>query len=805
MAIMGKGKSWWPWLVVLATVAAMLVVTGLTIAPVFDEADPDKWGKAAGHAPLAGFVLAAAVALISTVRWGWQRSRWAGVPAVPTADALVQAKAALAELVKQQWKEEALLRLLDDPDPIPVRWRTPEAADLMDHPVNIDPAGAAAGGAAGLWWVASSADIGALAEKFRRTRRRRLVILGGPGTGKTTLAVQLLLHLLATGTDGEPVPVLLPVAGWDTRRYPRLQEWIADRLTGDYPALCAPESRAQVVRALAGRGHVLPVLDGLDELPPAAQTTVITALNRSLGGDQQLILTSRTTDFATATTMAGDVITSAAVLEPRPLTPAAAADYLTRCLPPSAGRDWQQTLTALRATLPADQIPPGRAVHRPAGALADLTATPLGLWLVRTVCAAPGDDFVPLTDPACFPTPAALQAHLFDQLIPAVITTRPPSDNSADPFRPRRSHDPAQVRHWLGYLARHLTTQPVPGGRGTRDFAWWRLASTTRTLTRSTRLALALLTAVVTGLASGLAIGLTTEDVGGLMYTLTLMLMAGLTTGLMAGLAVGLRAQSWVQDSPGYADLHIRRRSAALVRSLAARLPLALGVGFGAGFGSGFGAGAASLLMDERTTPILPDEPEIKPIVFLLMLLMVGSLFGFIGGLLFGPPLALALGVMAWAATPAQPHHATTPISNWRTDRKLNLLRFSSITLAVALTFTAAIELVLRSADWSVPGFVDGHARLAGLGLALGFAFGLTGLAFGQHRAWWAYQLTTWKLARAGHMPRRLMPFLDDCHRLGLLRAVGPIYQFRHAELHDHLAAAHPSLSQHRQEPPPST
>lgn len=38
-------------------------------------------------------------------------------------------------------------------------------------------------------------------------------------------------------------------------------------------------------------------------------------------------------------------------------------------------------------------------------------------------------------------------------------------------------------------------------------------------------------------------------------------------------------------------------------------------------------------------------------------------------------------------------------------------------------------------------------------------------------------------------LPRQLMPFLDDCRRLGLLRAVGPVYQFRHAEFHDHLAA----------------
>jgi WD40 repeat protein len=41
------------------------------------------------------------------------------------------------------------------------------------------------------------------------------------------------------------------------------------------------------------------------------------------------------------------------------------------------------------------------------------------------------------------------------------------------------------------------------------------------------------------------------------------------------------------------------------------------------------------------------------------------------------------------------------------------------------------------------------------------------------------------------------MSFLDDAHRLGLLRAVGPIYQFRHADFQDHLAARHA--------PPPPT
>jgi hypothetical protein len=30
------------------------------------------------------------------------------------------------------------------------------------------------------------------------------------------------------------------------------------------------------------------------------------------------------------------------------------------------------------------------------------------------------------------------------------------------------------------------------------------------------------------------------------------------------------------------------------------------------------------------------------------------------------------------------------------------------------------------------------------------------------------------------------MNFLDDANRLGLLRTVGPAYQFRHAEFRDH-------------------
>ncbi|WP_344592027.1 NACHT domain-containing protein [Actinomadura vinacea] len=664
---MRGGKGWWPWAVAGAGLAGLVLLLVVTAVPLGGK---DGLQTSADTGQVTGLLIAAGTAAAMLAGWALRTSR--ATRAVAATGAVTQAKDVLAEVVAEQWQHEARLRSLDDPDPIPVRWRTPEqpptaATALMDHPANIEPAGVSAAG--GVWWTASSADIGALADRFRRTRRRRLVILGGPGTGKTTLAMQLLLHLLATRAPEEPVPVLLPVAGWDTEEHPRLHDWLSNRLARDHPALRSADLGIDAVRAMTARGHILAVLDGLDELPPPAQSKVIIALNRSLGGDDQLILTSRTTEFTTAVTAAGNVITSAAVLEPRPLDPAAAAEYLTRCLPPHPGSVWQDILAALRITLPPDQALPGSAASGPVAALADVAATPLGLWLLRTVYIAPGANLSELADSVRFPDSAALRAHLFDHLIGALIATREPSKNSADPFRPRRRHDPAQVQRWLGYLAHHLSGRfaTADGGPGVRDFAWWRLAATTLTSVRirlTAGIAVGLtvgftiwLTGVLTnglkdrfaiGLKDGFAFGLT----DGFAVAAAYQASYGLTVGLTVGFAVILRASYWPQDAPGFVHLRLRGRVMLFAR-------------------------------------IIPRK-------------------------------GVATALVVWPA------------------------------------------------------------------------FGLTvGLTVGRHHAWPAYLIATFWLAQRRRLPLRLMVFLDDAHRLGLLRAVGPIYQFRHAELQDHLTATY--------------
>jgi NACHT domain len=729
----GRGRARWRGVVALGGMlglASMLAVTGATLRA-------RDLTLAANVAQVMSVVLAVPAFAVRLVLW-WRRS---AAPVAVTAVLVSEVKEVLAGMVAEQWTVEAAVRSLEDPYPIPVQWRLTEQEEVLDHTAHLTPSH--------LEFAGSSDQIGELAARFRALDRRRLVILGGAGTGKTTLAVQLVLHLLASRQDDEPVPVLVSVAGWDPHVHPRLQDWLTVRLEQDYPALRATALGGNGPRTLVARSHVLAVLDGLDELPDPARARVIVALNRSLSRSDQLILTSRTDEFVGAVRTAADVITSSSVIEPQPLSVGVAAGYLRGCLPRRLTPRWQQILTALRTpeSSPA------------AAALAEITATPLGLWLVRTVYIAAGTDPAPLLDPGCFSSAAALRAHLFDQLIPALIATRLPSDDPAEPFRPRRVWDPAQVRRWLGYLADLLNHMPTADDRtGTRDLAWWELARHC-------------------------------------LRPHILPMTAWLTAGALAWLRVGRNALSWADESPGFADLHLAGRTSILTRLLIRNILGRRGVV----------SGLVTAVVTALVTTVVSD-------------LQTGLTFGVLVGLAVGLVSGLMDGLIEWAETPTPEGRADTPMANWRADRTLNLTRSvaggvaGAVVLALIVTIGTKVGFGLRLTLPPVPaiilalaigllfgvglglavGLVYGLALAPVLAVPLGFAGGLTiGIGEGRHHAWVAYTVATYRLALKHRLPRRLMPFLDDAHRLGLLRAVGPIYQFRHAELQDHLAGAH--------------
>ncbi|WP_242903049.1 NACHT domain-containing protein [Actinomadura terrae] len=746
----GRGDGWRG--VVVA--AGLLIVVGLLVWMFAVWRGKDGLQTSANVAQLVGVLLAVPTLVVKLVLWWRQR----GPAPVADAETVALAKDALAVMVAAQWREEARIRELDDPAPIPVRWELTTDQRIMDHPAHITADDALA-------WSGTADQIGAMAGRFRALRRRRLVIIGGPGSGKTTLAVQLVRELLEHPEPDEPVPVLVSVADWDTERFPRLQGWLTARLRETYPSLRAPQYGPDAADQLVQRAHILPVLDGLDEIPAQTRAAVIAALNRSLADHDQLILTSRTREFTDAA-LARDVLTSAAVIQPQPVTADAAADYLASCLPPVPSPAWADTLHKIRT---------GRAPH-----LTEVVSAPLGLWLLRTTHITTRTDPAPLTDPARFPTPQSLRTHFFDQLIPALIDARPPSADPAVLFRPRRRHDPVQATRWLGYLAHLLDTVP------TRDLAWWRLAAITDPPNvRLNKLAFRLVGGLVFGLVGGLATGLRVGAGAGPVVGIAVGLLVGLVSGymlavmvefvieLVGGLAVVLYAHWWAPDTPGYANLKTTGGRLLLVKRLAGGLVLGLVGGSVGGLVFGLATGLADEL---RSGP----EPGLGPRL----------VFGIAAGLVIGATYGLVGRLIAWVETPAASGHANTPIATWRVDRALNLLRICTVGGGFGLV------------SGLVGGTFGGVAFGTGGGLASGLGFGLLGglvggLGFGRRHAWLAYLVVTFWSARRRLLPRSLMAFLDDAHRLGLLRTVGPVYQFRHAEFHDHLAAVHTASQEH--------
>ena len=227
----------------------------------------------------------AAVAVLVTAAVGlpvawltWAIFRDARRSAVPVSElTTVQAANQLARAVGTQWNDEAAVRRLNDPWPLPVSWDPADTSltDSWDSLVKLARSGAGwpAPPPAGTWADGPddlTGNGGELVDVLARLPTGRLVVLGEPGAGKTMLMVQLVLDLLARREAGDPVPFLASVASWNPEEQD-LRDWLAALLMISHPALAgAPPAGIEgptQAAALLASGLILPILDGLDEIP----------------------------------------------------------------------------------------------------------------------------------------------------------------------------------------------------------------------------------------------------------------------------------------------------------------------------------------------------------------------------------------------------------------------------------------------------------------------------------------------------------------------------------------------------------
>ncbi|GAA1689138.1 BTAD domain-containing putative transcriptional regulator [Glycomyces endophyticus] len=643
-------------------------------------------------------------------------------------DRLVEAAAQLADEVGSRWRREEEQRKVHSAA-LPVRWRTSE--ELSDHWENVDPARAEP--------MDLDADLEQIVDVYRGVPTGRLVVVGRAGSGKTVLAMRLVLGLLEIRETDGAVPVVVGLESWHPDQ--DFRTWLAARLLRDHPGLGEelPDGTA-LAAALVEHGLVLPVLDGFDEIAAGLRSDALGRLDDA--SRMPLVLTSRADEYREAAT-AVKPLTGAPCIELADLAPADLAGYLRRTARKTAQGVplWQPVIDAMREP----RTPAGETA-------AAVLATPLMLVLARTVYGGTANrDPAELLSTADLPTPEAVEAHLMAQLVPAAYRT--PIEG--------RGFDPARARHWLGRLARHLDRL------GRHDLAWWELGAS---LPRGVRALLMALTigALFTAVDLALVVVRFGFDPLTALATVAVDFGAGAAFGVAHGLLAGRRDTALAPSG-----MRISLRGPWRRRNLKRRFMI--------GFAGGFLLGAVSIGVRDIVQGIVYGAGPFD--VSALVAFDVPA---------FGAAVGLATGI-----TYAMLSLWERPLDFQSVPSPADLLKASRRTaLAQALVFAPVLAVVVPGTGWAVVQVL----QLLPLGeWRWTFEFGLT---VGSYAAFmgsvgYAIALTAWGrwlvfgrlwLPLLGRLPWAVPAFLDDAYRRGVLRRAGVVYQFRHARLQSHLS-----------------
>lgn len=316
---------------------------------------------------------------------------------------------------------------------------------------------------------------------------RALLILGDPGSGKTITLLELARALLSRATDAKdltlPVPVIFNLATWS---HQALLDWMTTELSLRY------QIPKKYGRFWLEQSRLLPLLDGLDEVPPGIRGACVDAINR-YGVDigfSGLAVSCRRQEY---TALSVRLKLNAAVTL-QPLTEHQVDHYLAAAGP---------SLDSLRSTLRGD------------AALRSLAQSPLMLNIMSLA-------YHNLSSDAINDSAMSLEEkrrHLFDAYIDRMLNRR---RLDAQPFsRP-------QTLTRLKWLAIHMLEHQQSIFLIEQLQPSW--------LSRSTRCSYAIVSRVVNGLLVGFALGVPAGA-----QTMALGALSGGAAGLGLGIVDALK------------------------------------------------------------------------------------------------------------------------------------------------------------------------------------------------------------------------------------------------------------------------
>ena len=321
---------------------------------------------------------------------------------------------------------------------------------------------------------------------------KALLILGEPGSGKTTMLLELARDTIARAEQDltQPIPVVFNLSSW-TNAKQSIADWLEAELNSKY------NIPRKIARPWIGEDDLLLLLDGLDEVKADQRDACVEAINafRREHGLTQLVVCSRIKDYdalATRLRLQGAVLL-------QPLTSLQIDQYLK-----SAGVG----MAAVRQTLPYDV------------ALQELAQSPLALSIMTLAYRGMSVyDLQPLG------SIEASRMHLFDAYVQQMFKRR----------GTKHRYSPSQTLGWLTWLAQKMTDQAQSIFLLERMRPNW-------LQTRIQQVQHVAIVAFVRGLLGGLVFALVFGLYGGLI--------PGLVGGLNGGLFFGLTFPRGYLDEP---------------------------------------------------------------------------------------------------------------------------------------------------------------------------------------------------------------------------------------------------------------